>query len=259
MDLNIKGRKAIVCASSKGLGRGCARALAREGVDVVINGRNAREVEQTAREIREETNVRVTEVVADVATEEGRQRLLNACPEPDILITNAGGPPARDFRELREEDWLQGLVPNLIAPIMMIRATVDGMAQRKFGRIVNITSRSVKTPLLHLPVSNVARAGLTGFVAGLARQVAGSNVIINNLLPGPFDTDRQRAPMKARAEKAGISLEQYAGQLKAQIPAGRFGTEAEFGIACAYLCSEHSSFVVGQNLLLDGGGFFSTI
>jgi 3-oxoacyl-[acyl-carrier protein] reductase len=259
MDLNIKGRKAIVCASSKGLGRGCARALAREGVDVVINGRNAREVEQTAREIREETTVRVTEVVADVATEEGRQRLLNACPEPDILITNAGGPPARDFRELGEEDWLQGLMPNLIAPIMMIRATVDGMAQRKFGRIVNITSRSVKTPLLHLPVSNVARAGLTGFVAGLARQVAGSNVIINNLLPGPFDTDRQRGPMKARAEKAGISLEQYAGQLKAQIPAGRFGTEAEFGIACAYLCSEHSSFVVGQNLLLDGGGFFSTI
>lgn len=259
MELNIKGRNAIVCASSKGLGRGCARALAREGVNVTINGRNAKEVAQTAREIREETGVRVTEVVADVSTPQGRQELLSACPEPDILVNNAGGPPARDFRELDENDWLQGLLPNLIAPIMLIRATIDGMTERKFGRIVNITSRSVKTPLLHLPVSNVARAGLTGFVAGISRQVAGQNVIINNLLPGPFNTDRQRAPMKARAEKAGISLEQYAAQLTAQIPAGRFGTEEEFGIACAYLCSEHASFIVGQNLLLDGGGFFSTI
>jgi len=259
MDFKIEGRNAIVCASSKGLGRGCARALAREGVNVVINGRHAAEVERTASEIRAETGVRVTAVVADIATAAGRQELLHACPAPDILVNNAGGPPARDFRELDEDDWVQGLMPNLLAPIMLIRDTVDGMAERKFGRIINITSRSVKTPLLHLPVSNVARAGLTGFVAGLARQVARHNVIINNLLPGPFDTDRQRVPMKARAQKAGKTVEQYAAEQMALVPAGRFGSEDEFGVACAYLCSDHASFIVGQNLLLDGGGFFSTI
>lgn len=259
MELKIKGRNAIVCASSRGLGRGCARALAREGVNVVINGRNADDVAKTAAEIRAECQVLVTEVVADVATSEGRLKLLQACPAPDILVNNAGGPPSCDFRELDEAAWLEGLSPNLIAPIMLIRATVDGMIERKFGRIVNITSRSVKTPMLHLPVSNVARAGLTAFVAGLARQVAIHNVIINGLLPGPFDTERQRGPMKAHAEKGGVTMDEWRARLTAQIPAGRFGNEDEFGAACAYLCSENVGFMVGQNLLLDGGSFFSTV
>jgi len=259
MELKIKGRNAIVCASSKGLGRGCAKALAREGVNVVINGRNADEVAKTAAEIRAESRVLVTEVVADVSTSDGRAKLLQACSEPDILINNAGGPPPCDFRDLDEAAWLEGLSPNLIAPIMLIRATIDGMIERKFGRIVNITSRSVKTPLLHLPVSNVARAGLTAFVAGLARQVAVHNVIINGLLPGPFDTERQRGPMKVHAEKAGVTIDEWRANLKAQIPAGRFGNEEEFGSACAYLCSDKVGFMVGQNLLLDGGGFYSTV
>jgi 3-oxoacyl-[acyl-carrier protein] reductase len=194
-----------------------------------------------------------------VTTKEGRAALLDACPSPDILINNAGGPPPGDFRALSEEDWERGLVPNMIAPIMLIKATVDGMAARGFGRIVNITSRSVKTPLFHLPLSNGARAGLTGFVAGLARQVAKSNVIINNLLPGPFATERQMKPMADRAKKAGVAYDEFMKAQYAQVPVGRFGTPEEFGIACAYLCSAHAGFIVGQNLLMDGGGFLSTI
>src|ERR1700742_1205775 len=212
MDLGIAGRRAVVCASSKGLGRGCAEALAREGVDVVINGRNEAEVMATTEAIRKSSRVNVTPVVADVATEAGREALLRACPEPDILINNAGGPPPGDFRDLDEDNWLKGLVPNLLSRVMLINAIVDGMAARKFGRIINITSRSVKTPLYHLPLSNAARAGLTGMVAGLARQVAKDNVIINNLLPGPFATDRQMNPLKARAAQAGVPYEEFVKQ-----------------------------------------------
>ena len=258
MDLGIAGRRAIVCASSKGLGRGCALALAREGVEVVVNGRNADDVEASALSIRRQTSATVHAVVADVTTREGRAALLAACPEPDILVNNAGGPAPRDFRELDEDDWEKGLVPNMIAPIMLIKATVDGKAGRGWGRIVNITSRSVKTPLFHLPLSNGARAGLTGFVAGLARQVAPKGVVINNLLPGPFATDRQMGPMKRRAEAAGMSEEAYVRSQTDQVPTRRFGTTEEFGAACAFLCSEHAGFIVGQNLLMDGGGFLST-
>jgi 3-oxoacyl-[acyl-carrier protein] reductase len=259
MDLGIAGRRAIVCASSKGLGRGCAEALAREGVDVVINGRREAEVMATAAAIRETASVNVTPVVADVTTEAGREALLQACPEPDILINNAGGPPPGDFRDLDERQWLDGLVPNLVSPIMLIKATVDGMAARGFGRIVNITSRSVKTPLLHLPLSNAARAGLTGMVAGLARQVAKDNVIINNLLPGPFATERQMNPLKARASQAGVPYDEFVRQQTDQVPVRRFGTPEEFGNTCAYLCSAHVGFIVGQNILMDGGGFASTV
>jgi 3-oxoacyl-[acyl-carrier protein] reductase len=259
MDLGIAGRRAIVCASSKGLGRGCAEALAREGVDVVINGRNEAEVMATADAIRKASRVNVTPVVADVTTEQGREALLKACPEPDILINNAGGPPPGDFRALDEQAWLKGLVPNLVAPVLLIKATVDGMAARRFGRIVNITSRSVKTPLYHLPLSNAARAGLTGMVAGLARQVAEHNVIINNLLPGPFATERQMGPMKGRAAQAGMDYDAFVKQQTDQVPVKRFGTPEEFGNTCAYLCSVHASFIVGQNILMDGGGFASTV
>jgi 3-oxoacyl-[acyl-carrier protein] reductase len=259
MDLGIAGRRAIVCASSKGLGRGCAEALAREGVDVIINGRHEAEVMATTAAIRETTKSKVTPVVADVTTEKGREALLKACPDPDILITNAGGPPPGDFRDLDEQKWLAGLVPNLVAPIMLIKATVDGMASRRFGRIVNITSRSVKTPLYHLPLSNAARAGLTGMMAGLSRQVAKDNVIINNLLPGPFATDRQMNPLKARAAQAGVPYEEFVKQQTDPVPAKRFGTPEEFGNTCAYLCSIHVGFIVGQNILMDGGGFASTI
>jgi 3-oxoacyl-[acyl-carrier protein] reductase len=259
MDLGIAGRRAIVCASSKGLGRGCAEALAREGVDVVINGRNEAEVMATTAAIRAWSRAKVTPVVADVTTEQGRDALLKACAEPDIVITNAGGPPPGDFRDLDEQKWLQGLVPNLVAPVMLIKATVDGMASRGFGRIVNITSRSVKTPLYHLPLSNAARAGLTGMVAGLARQVAKDNVIINNLLPGPFATDRQMNPLKNRAAQAGVAYDEFVKQQTDQVPVKRFGTPEEFGNTCAYLCSMHVGFIVGQNILMDGGGFASTI
>jgi 3-oxoacyl-[acyl-carrier protein] reductase len=259
MDLGIAGRRAIVCASSKGLGRGCAEALAREGVDVIINGRNEAEVMATAAAVGKIAKGKVTPVVADVTKQAGRDALLKACPDPDILITNAGGPPPGDFRDLDEAQWLAGLVPNLVAPILLIKATVDGMASRRFGRIVNITSRSVKTPLHHLPLSNAARAGLTGFMAGIARQVAKDNVIINNLLPGPFATDRQMNPMKARAAQAGIPFDEFVKQQAEQVPTKRFGTPEEFGNTCAYLCSIHAGFIVGQNILMDGGGFASTI
>jgi 3-oxoacyl-[acyl-carrier protein] reductase len=259
MDLGIRGKNAIVCASSKGLGRGCAFALAREGVNVIINGRNADEVAATASAIRGETRVQVTEVVADVTTAEGRATLLEACPQPDILITNAGGPPAMDFRKLGEKEWLEGLVPNLVAPVLLIKEVVDGMTERRFGRIVNITSRSVKTPLVHLPLSNAARAGLTGFIGGLSRQVARHNVIVNNLLPGPFATDRQMGQIRSKAKESDTPIEDYLKAQHAQVPVGRFGTPEEFGQACAYLCSVHAEFIVGQNLLMDGGGFYSTL
>jgi 3-oxoacyl-[acyl-carrier protein] reductase len=259
MNHGISGRKAIVCAASQGLGRGCAMALAREGVDLVINARTAATLEATAAAIRAETGVAVTAVAADITTVEGRAAVLAACPAPDILVNNAGGPPIGDFRDWDEATWMSAVNANMIAPIMLIRAVVDGMITRRFGRVVNITSRSVKSPLAHLGLSNGARAGLTGFVAGLARQVAKHNVAINNLLPGPFATDRQVTGMRKLAEKAGQDYEEFAKARMAEVPAGRFGTPDEFGKACAFLCSADAGFIIGQNLLIDGGAVNVTL
>jgi 3-oxoacyl-[acyl-carrier protein] reductase len=253
MDYGIRGRKAIICAASQGLGKGCAIALAQEGVDVVINARGADALNATADEIRKATGVHVTAVAADVTTPEGRKQLLAACPAPDILINNAGGPPIGDFREWDEAVWQKAVNDNMITPIMLIRAVVDGMIERRFGRIVNITSRSVKAPLAHLGLSNGARAGLTGFVAGLSRQVAKHNVLINNLLPGPFATNRQTDGLRKLAAKAGQDYDTFAKAQMANVPANRFGTPDEFGKACAFLCSADAGFIVGQNLLIDGG------
>ncbi len=253
MDLGIKGRKAIVCASSQGLGKGCAMALAREGCAVVINARSADALEATAAEIRKATGAAVTAVAADVTTPEGRAALLKACPEPDILVNNAGGPPIGDFRDWDEAAWQKAVNDNMVTPIMLIKAVVDGMIARKWGRIVNITSRSVKAPLPHLGLSNGARAGLTGFVAGLARQVAKHNVVINNLLPGPFLTERQADGLRKLSAKAGQDFDSFKKAREAEVPAGRFGTPEEFGKACAFLCSADIGFVVGQNLVIDGG------
>jgi 3-oxoacyl-[acyl-carrier protein] reductase len=259
MNHGISGRKAIVCAASQGLGRGCAMALAREGVDLVINARTKATLEATAAAIRAETGVSVTAVAADITTIEGRAAVLAACPAPDILVNNAGGPPIGDFRDWDEATWMSAVNANMIAPIMLIRAVVDGMIARRFGRVVNITSRSVKSPLAHLGLSNGARAGLTGFVAGLARQVAKHNVAINNLLPGPFATDRQVTGMRKLAEKAGQDYEGFAKARMAEVPAGRFGTADEFGKACAFLCSADAGFIIGQNLLIDGGAVNVTL
>jgi 3-oxoacyl-[acyl-carrier protein] reductase len=257
MDLGIRGKRAIVCAASKGLGRACAIALAREGVELVITARTRETLERTAEEIRAETGVRVTAVAGDIATEAGRAAALAACPEPDILVNNAGGPPRGDFREWERDDWIRALDANMLTPIFLIRSVVDGMAARRFGRIVNITSASVKSPIPELGMSNGARAGLTGFVAGLARQVARHNVTINNLLPGPFLTDRLRAGSAAQAEKLGRPVDEVIAEHAQRSPAGRVGDPAEFGDACAFLCAASSGFIVGQNLLLDGGAYNS--
>ena len=259
MDLGLKGRKAIVCASSKGLGRACAMALAQEGVDLVINSRTEAALAATAAEIAAETGVSVTPVACDVTTEAGREEVLAACPDPDILVNNAGGPPPGDFRDWDRDDWIKALDANMLTPIFLIKATVDGMIDRRFGRIVNITSGAVKAPIEILGLSNGARAGLTGFIAGLARKTVRHNVTINNLLPGPFDTDRLKATMAGAAKAAGKSVEEIAAQRAAGNPAGRFGQPDEFGQACAFRCSAQSGFITGQNLLLDGGAFPGTM
>jgi 3-oxoacyl-[acyl-carrier protein] reductase len=259
MDYRIAGRKAIVGAASLGLGKGCALALAREGVDLVINARGADALHATADEIRSQTGVDVTAVAADITTPEGRDRVLAACASPDILVNNAGGPPIGDFRDWDEAAWQKAVNDNMVTPIMLIRAVVDGMIERRFGRIVNITSRSVKGPLAHLGLSNGARAGLTGFVAGLSRQVARHNVAINNLLPGPFLTDRQVDGLRKLAAKAGQTYDAFLAARVAENPAGRFGTPDEFGRACAFLCSADAGFIVGQNLVIDGGSVNVTI
>jgi 3-oxoacyl-[acyl-carrier protein] reductase len=246
MDLGIRGRKAIVCASSQGLGRGCARALAEAGVALVINGRNRPLLEQTAEEIRRATGVEVTPVAADISTAEGQAAVLAACPAPDILINNNGGPPFRDFRALDRAALLAGITGNMLTPIELIQRVLDGMAARGFGRIVNITSLSVKMPLAGLDLSSGARAGLTAFLAGIARTVAARNVTINNLLPGSFDTARLRGSLRP----GDTAAEQKA---RDAIPAQRFGTPAEFGQTCAFLCSMHAGYITGQNILLDGG------
>ena len=255
MDLGLKGRKAIVCASSKGLGRACALALAKEGVDLVINGRNADALNATAEEIRAATGVTVTPVAVDVTTDDGRAALLAACPEPDILINKAGGPPPGDFRDWDRDDWIKAVDGNMLTGIFLIKATVDGMMERKFGRIVNITSSAVKAPIAILGLSNGARAGLTGFVAGIARETVRHNVTINGLLPGPFNTDRLKGTASARAQREGVSVEEAVRRIGEANPAGRVGEPDEFGQACAFLCSAGAGFITGQNLLLDGGNF----
>jgi len=259
MDLGIKGRKAIVCASSQGLGKGCALALAHEGVELVINARNAATLEAAAEEIHRATGSKVVSVASDITTAAGREAVLAACPQPDILVNNAGGPPIGDFRDWDERAWQGAVNDNMITPIMLMRAVVDGMIERRFGRIVNITSRSVKSPLAHLGLSNGARAGLTGFVAGLARQVAKHNVVINNMLPGPFATRRQTDGLAKLAAKAGQQYDAFAQARMAEVPANRFGTAEEFGRTCAFLFSEHAGFIVGQNLLIDGGAVNTTL
>jgi 3-oxoacyl-[acyl-carrier protein] reductase len=259
LDLHIRGRKALVCAASKGLGRACAMALGRAGVELTITARTAEILEQTADEIRRETGVKVMPVAGDITTEAGREAALAALPAPDILINNAGGPPHGDFREWGLDDWQKAVNANMLTPIMLIKATVDGMCARKFGRIVNITSGSVKSPIPNLGMSNGARAGLTGFVAGLARQVARHNVTINNLLPGPFLTDRLRSGIEYEARRQNVSFDEILARRSATNPTGRVGDPEEFGAACAFLCADSSGFIVGQNLLLDGGAFNSTM
>jgi len=259
MDMGIKDKNALVCAASKGLGKGCAMSLAREGVNLVITARGKEVLEATAAEIRKATGVKVTAVAGDITTPEGRAAALAACPQVDILVNNAGGPPPGDFRNWSREDWVKALDANMLTPIELIKATVDGMIARRFGRIVNITSGAVKLPIPELGLSNGARTGLTGFVAGLSRQTVQHNVTINGLLPGPFDTDRLRGNFIFNAQKLGKTVEELAKARAEGNPAKRFGTTEEFGAACAFLCSVHAGFITGQNLLMDGGHYPGTL
>lgn len=275
MDLGIAGKWALVCGASKGLGRGCAQALAREGVNLVINARNAQELQQTATYLiaecasaesaRGQNNPKpqVLTVAADITTPEGRAAAFSVAGGPgrdfDIVVTNAGGPPPGDFRHWDREAWLRAVDANMLTPIELIRATVDGMAQRGFGRIVNITSSAVKAPIDILGLSNGARSGLTGFVAGAARSaIAARGVTINNLLPGKFDTDRLAGTITAAANQAGKSVDELRRAQQAAIPAGRFGTPQEFGAICAFLCSVQAGYITGQNVLADGGAYPGT-
>lgn len=258
MDLGIAGRRALVCAASKGLGRGCATALAREGVDVTILARTAVDVERAAGEIGALAGRKVAWLACDITTPEGRAAALAACPQPDIVITNAGGPPPGDFRDWDRDAWLRAIDANMLTPIELMRATVDGMMARGYGRIVNITSSSVKAPIDVLGLSNGARSGLTGFVAGLARKVAKQGVTINNMLPGYFDTARLRGTMGARAKAQGITTEAALDAARASVPTGRVGMPDEFGAMCAFLCSVHAGYIVGQNILMDGGQYPGT-
>lgn len=255
MDMGLKGRKAIVCASSKGLGRGCAEALALEGCDVIINGRSQETLEATAEAIRASTGANITAVAADVGTKEGQQLLLAACPNPDILVNNNGGPPRKDYKELSREAMIEGVIQNMITPIELIQAVIDGMIERKFGRIVNITSLSVKMPIEGLDLSSGARAGLTGFMSGVCRTFTSHNVTMNNILPGKMDTDRLRGGIAGSAKAAGIDFEVAAQTQRDGIPARRFGNAEEFGKTCCFLCSDHAGYITGQNILVDGGLF----
>ncbi len=258
MDLGISGRTALVCAASKGLGRACAIALAKEGVKVTIVARGAEALAKAAEDIRHLSGMDVTTLAADITTPEGRMKALAACPSPDILVNNAGGPPPGDFREWDRNAWIKALDANMLTPIELIKATVDQMIARKFGRIVNITSAAVKAPIEVLGLSNGARSGLTGFVAGIARKTVRHNVTINNLLPGPFETERLTVTLEARARMAKRSVEDIATQERAMNPSGRFGNPDEFGAACAFLCSDKAGFITGQNLLMDGGAYPGT-
>lgn len=258
MDLGIRGRSALVCGASRGLGLGCAEALAAEGVHLTIVARDAAVLEQAAVTLRTAyAEVQIIPVAADITTPAGRAQALAACPQPDILVTNAGGPPAGDFRDWSRDDWIAALDANMLTPIELIKATVDGMMARGFGRIVNITSNSVKAPIDSLGLSNGARAGLTGFVAGLSRKTVAQGVTINNLLPGAFDTDRLAAIFSAAAQD-GRRVDDIRERRRMAIPARRFGTRQEFGAACAFLCSVHAGYITGQNILLDGGAYPGT-
>ena len=261
MDMGIAGRWALVCAASKGLCKGCATALVREGVNVVITARGEEALQATATELRAlNPAVEVRVVAGDITTPEGRAAALAAAPQIDILVNNAGGPPPGDFRDWEREAWIKALDANMLTPIALMKATIDAMAERGFGRVVNITSGAVKAPIDTLGLSNGARSGLTGFVAGLSRQskLASRNVTINNLLPGFFDTDRIRTTMANAAAKSGKSIDEMLDTRRATIPARRLGTAEEFGAACAFLCSVHGSYITGQNWLLDGGGYPGT-
>lgn len=258
LDLGLEGRNAIVCASSKGLGRACALALAEAGVNVTINGRDREVLEATAADIREKTGATIIAVAADVSTEQGQKELLAACPSPDILVNNNGGPRYRDFRELDRAAIMHGVEQNMVTPIELIRAVIDGMIERGFGRIVNITSASVYAPVPGLDLSSGVRAGLTGFLAGVARTVAGSNVTINQMLPGIFATDRMTESMSVAARNQARDLDEIERQRLAGIPANRFGDPAEFGRVCAFLCSRHAGYIVGQNIVIDGGAYESS-
>lgn len=260
MDLGIKGRRALVCASSKGLGLGCAAALAAEGVHVTMTARGGEVLAAAAAEVRKANpGVEVIEVVGDITTPEGREAALKAAGQIDILVNNAGGPPPGDFRNWTRDDWIKAVDANMLTPIELIKATVDGMMERKFGRIVNITSAAVKAPIDVLGLSNGARSGLTGFVAGLSRKTVRNNVTINGLLPGPFNTDRIRGVAAGQAKNSGKSVEEILKQRGSENPAGRFGEADEFGQACAWLCSAKAGFITGQNILLDGGSFPGTM
>lgn len=257
MDLGLRGRRAIVCGSSKGLGKACASALAAEGVHVVINARSSEQLTKAAEQIEKDTGGQVVAVAADIVTETGRGAVLEVCPHPDILVNNAAGPPPGDFRGWTRDDWIKALDMSMLTSIAFIQAVLDGMVTRGFGRIVNITSSGVKSPGTYpsLGLSIAARSGLTGFVGTLARQVASSNVTINSLLPGRFDTDRLRSLVRDQAEKERRADEQITAEQLRQIPARRFGTPEEFGAVCAFLCSAHASYITGQNIVIDGGAF----
>jgi 3-oxoacyl-[acyl-carrier protein] reductase len=255
MDLGIAGRKAIVCASSRGLGRACALALAQAKCEVVVNGRDAKSLERTAEELRRASGAHIIAVQADVATAAGQAALIEACPAPDILVNNNAGPAFRDFRRLTRAEVIDGVIANMVAAIELIQKVIDSMMAARFGRIVNITSGSVKMPLAGLDLSSGARAGLTAFLAGVARSVAASNVTINFLLPGTFDTERLQSNIAANAKNKGLSIEQAKAERMATVPARRFGDPDEFGAACAFLCSAHAGYITGQSVLIDGGAF----
>ena len=259
MDLGIKGKRALVCASSKGLGRGCAEALAEAGVSLVMNARSDGPLQDAAEAIRSAHGIDVTAIAADITSEEGRARVLEAAGDLDILVTNAGGPPPGMWSDWEREDFIKALDGNMLTPIALMKASLPGMMSRGWGRIVNITSVSVKSPVPVLGLSNSARAGLTGYVAGTSRQVAPSGVVINNLLPGIHATERADALDKGAAAAQGITVEEARAQRQETIPARRYGTAREFGQTCAFLCSQHAGFIVGQNLLLDGGATNTTL
>ena len=259
MDLGLKGKKALVCASSKGLGLGCAEALAAEGVDLVMNARGADALEASAARLRDTYGVTITTVAADIATAEGQAAVLDAAQDVDILVNNAGGPPPGTWQDWDRDDFIAALDANMLAPIAMMKALLPSMMARGWGRVVNITSQSVRSPIAQLGLSNSARAGLTGYVAGTARQVAEKGVTINNLLPGIHATDRATSLDSGVSKAKGISMDDAKAERQATIPARRYGTAAEFGAACAFLCSQHAGFIVGQNIMLDGGATNITI
>ncbi len=253
MDLGIEGKNALICASSKGLGKGCAMALAREGANVWLNGRNPDTLELAVSEVAAVARGSVSAICCDITSPEGRETAIEAAGALDILVNNAGGPPPGDFHDWGLAEWNQAVNNNMLTPIELFKMVVDGMIERGFGRVINITSSSVKSPIPILGLSNGARAGLTGFIAGASRQVARHNVTVNNMMPGRFDTDRLRAGYTHEAKTTGESLESVMHRGAQEVPVRRFGTADEFGALCAFLCSVHAGYITGQNVLIDGG------